>query len=179
MAKQYQINITNGEGTENVINDTYSVTANVNGYNNASISPNEVTVVDGTNEYSFTISATGSLTLHVTEDGTSGGIPIVGATFYRTDSTGTTYGSEFTTDSSGNATLSNIPYATTDAPIIYYKQTASDGTHTFDTTVKSTTLTTETQTIEISNPLPPQRTFKLKDANYEGLNIDSGTINLG
>lgn len=178
MAKQYQINITNGTGTENVFNDTYSVTANVNGYNNDSISPDEVTVVDGTNEYAFTISATGTLTLHVTDDGTESGNPIIGATFYRTDSTGTTYGSAFTTDSNGDATITNVPFATTTPPTIYYKQTTSDETHTFDATIKSTTLTESTKTIQISNPLPPSRAFTLKDANYEGLNIETGTINL-
>ena len=71
------INIVNGTGTSNLINDTYSVAAQVTGYNNASIDPSSVTVVEGTNTYAFTIAATGTLTLHVSDDGTSTGNPIV------------------------------------------------------------------------------------------------------
>ena len=84
--------ITNGTGTSNLINDTYSVTASVTGYENTSIDPTSISVVEGTNTYAFTISATGTLTLHVSEDGTSTGTPIVGATFVSTDSSGTEYG---------------------------------------------------------------------------------------
>lgn len=164
--------ITNGIGTANLINDTYSVTAEVNGYDNSSINPSSVTMEEGTNTYAFTISATGTLTLHVTEDGTSTGTPIVGATFVRTDSTGTEYGSLVTSDSSGNAVFNNMPFDSTNAPTIYFKQTASDGDHEFDNTVKSTTMTTSTETLEIQNTLGALRTINLTDANYENLPID-------
>ena len=87
------INITNGTGTGELINDTYTVTATVTGYDDTSIDPSTLNIVEGTNSYALSISATGTLTLHVTDDGTSTGNPIVGATFYRTDSIGTEYGS--------------------------------------------------------------------------------------
>ena len=172
------INIVNGTGTGELINDTYQVTADVVGYDNASISPNSITVDASTNTYSFTISADGTLTLHVTEDGTAGGTPIVGATFVRTDESGTEYGSVITTDASGNAVFNNVPYAATGAPTIYYKQTASDLDHEFDNTVQSTTLTTNTATIEVQNPVGATRTISLLDENYANLPIDSGTLTL-
>lgn len=172
------INIVNGIGTGELINDTYSVTANVTGYDNTSINPNSLTVVEATDSYALSIEATGTLTLHVTDDGTSTGTPIVGATFYRTDSAGTEYGTIITTDSNGDAIFNNVPFATGGAPTIYYKQTASDGDHEFDSTIQNTTLTTSTSTIEIQNAVGATRTITLTDANYTNLPIDTGSITL-
>ena len=172
------VNIVNGVGTSELINDTYQVTANVNGYDNTSISPSSVEVVEGTNEYNFTISATGTLTLHVTEDGTSTGTPIVGATFQRTDSTGTTYGTPVVTDTTGNAVFSHVPFGETAAPTIYFKQTASDGNHDFSTDVVSTTMTTDSETLEIENTVGATRTITLRDANYGNLPIEAGSLTL-
>lgn len=166
------VTITNGTGTTNLINDTYSVTASVNGYDSTSINPNSVTVEESTNTYSFTISATGTLTLHVTEDGTASGIPVVGAVFVRTDSIGTEYGTPVTSDAEGNAVFNNVPFDSTDAPAIYFKQTASDGEHEFDSSVQTTTMTTSTSTLEIQNTLGALRTINLTDANYENLPVD-------
>lgn len=172
------ITITNGTGSADVINGSYTVAANVTGYDNTSINPSSIVVSESTNTYAFTVSATGTLTLHVSEDGTSSGTPIVGATFIRTDASGTEYGNAITTDASGNAVFNNVPFAASGAPAIYYKQTASDGNHEFDNTVQSTTMTESTQTIEITNALGAIRTFNLTDANYENLPIDSGSLTL-
>ena len=172
------ITITNGVGTSEIINGTYSVDANVVGYDNTSINPNSVSIVEGTNSYAFTISSTGTLTLHVTEDGTSTGTPIVGATFVRTDSSGVEYGSPITTDSQGDAIFNNVPFAQTDAPLIYYKQTASDGNHEYSSAVVNTSLATSTSTIQIQNAIGATRTINLTDANYSNLPIDSGSLTL-
>ena len=172
------ITITNGTGSADVINGSYTVTADVTGYDNASINPSSIVVSESTNTYAFSIAATGTLTLHVSEDGTSSGTPIVGATFVRTDASGTEYGSAITTDTNGDAVFNNVPFAASDAPAIYYKQTASDGNHEFDNTVQSTTMTENTQTVEIINALGATRTFNLTDANYENLPVDSGTLTL-
>lgn len=170
--------ITNGTGSGELINGTYSVSASVNGYDNTSINPNSLSVVEGTNSYALTISANGTLTLHVTEDGTSGGTPIVGATFYRTDSLGTEYGSLITTDSNGDAIFNNVPYSQTDAPLIYYKQVSSDGDHEFSPDVSSTSLIASTETVQITNAPGATRTITLTDSNYNNLPIDSGTLTL-
>lgn len=170
------VTITNGTGTVELINDTYTVTAETTGYDNTSINPNSITVDAATNTYAFTIAATGTLTLHVTEDGTASGTPIVGATFVRTDSTGIEYGTPITTDTQGDAIFNNVPFAATGAPTIYYKQTASDGDHEFDTTVQSTTMTTSTSTLQIENPNGALRTINLTDVNYQNLPIDSATL---
>ena len=166
------VNITNGTGTVDLINDTYTVTSEVPGYDNSTINPSSITVDEATNTYAFTIAATGTLTLHVTETGTTSGTPIVGATFVRTDSAGNEYGTVITTDAEGNAVFNNVPYDATNAPLIYYKQTASDGDHEFDNTVQNTSLTTETETVEIINQPGATRTINLTDANYENLPVD-------
>lgn len=154
------------------------VSADVKGYNNSSIQPNSVDIVEGTNSYNFTVAATGTLTLHVTEDGTASGTPVVGATFKRSDSLGNEYGNLITTDENGNAALQYVSYAESEAPAVYYIQLSSDGSHEFSKLPASTTLTTETQTVEIANTLSTLRTFNVYDANYTNLPISSGTITL-
>ena len=173
-----QVIITNGVGTSDLINGTYTVTADVTGYDNSSIDPSSLSVVEGTNEYNLTISASGTLTLHVTEDGTSSGTPVVGATFVRTDSQGNEYGSSITSDNQGNAVFENVPYAASEAPMIYYKQTASDGDHEFESSVQNTTLTSQTGTVEVINEPGEERTINLTDANYANLPIENGNLTL-
>ena len=168
--------ITNGTGNIDLINGNYSVSAEVTGYDNSSINPSSVNVVEGTNTYNFTIAATGTLTLHVTENGEASGTPIVGATFVRTDSEGNEYGSVITTDASGNAVLSNVPFAASNAPEIYFKQLSSDGNHEFDDSVQNTSMNSSTVTVQIENEPGEDRTINLTDANYDNLPIDSGTL---
>ena len=173
----YNITVTNGQGQERILNGNYTVTTATTGYDNTTITPDSVTVVDGTNEYTFKVSATGALTLHVSETGTTEGTSIVGATFKRTDSTGTEYGDVITTNEQGNAVFSNVPFAATDAPVIYYKQLASDGNHEFSSEVRQITLTESTGTVEIQNAAPVERVIKLTDTNYDGLPLN-GVITL-
>ena len=169
--------ITDGVGTDQLINDTYTVSSEVNGYDNTSINPASIVITEGVDTYSFTIGANGTLTLHVSEDGTAGGTPIVGATFIRTDAEGNEYGSQITTDAQGNAIFENVPYAQTDAPVIYFKQLASDGNHEFSTEIQNTTMTSDTATLEITNAPGATRTIELTDANYENLPL-SGNLTL-
>lgn len=178
MAKKYDIVINNGTGSQAILNGTYNVSAVANGYDVTTIDPKQITINPETNNYEFKISANGTLTLHVTEDGTSIGTPIEGATFYRCDSTGTTFGDPILSNEQGNAIFSNVPYSSNDAPTIYYKQTKSDDLHDFDSAIKQISLTTQTYTQEIANTIPATKTVLLKDSNYEGLGIESATITL-
>lgn len=177
MNKNYEITITNGTGSEEVLNGTYTVSATSAGYDSTTTDPTQITITNDSDEVDIKIGATGTLTLHVTEEGTEDGTPIVGATFQRTDSEGNTYGNAVTTDETGNATLEYLPFGT-NSPTVYYKQLTSDGEHDFDNTNKSITLTTESTTQEVQNTAAKTITFNLTDKNYEGLIVDSGTINL-
>lgn len=178
MASPYTVTISNGVGTAAVINGSYAVTTSVVGYDNTTILPATQVVSEGNNTYSFTVAATGTLTLHVTEDGTAGGTAVVGATFARCDSAGNVYGTAVTSDENGNAVFPYVPFAATDAPLIYYKQTARGGNHEYDPALKNTTMTAAASTIEIVNAPAAVRTFNLTDPNYEGLPISTGTLTL-
>lgn len=176
MPSPYVITITDGEGSERILNGSYTVTADVTGYNNVSITPDSVIVEPGINTYNFTIAATGTLTLHVTEDGTPGGTPVAGATFVRCDSSGTAYGTPVVSDANGDAVFPFVPFDAVNPPNIYYRQTASAPDHEFDGTLQIVTMTTSTETFEVENPLAALRTVNLTDTNYAGLPIESGEI---
>ncbi len=179
MPRPYIIQIDNGTDTLQIVNGTYDVTASATGYNNDSISPVSISVIAGTDSYSFTIAATGTLTLHVTETGAVGGTPLQGATFVRCNVDGTViYGTAITSDENGNAEFPFMPFAAADAPLIYYKQTASVGEHDYDGSVQSITMTTNTRTIEVTNAPAALRTITLNDANYPNLPIGTATITL-
>ena len=48
------ININDGQGTGSLINGSYTVTATSTGYDNTTINPSSVSIVEGTNTYQFT-----------------------------------------------------------------------------------------------------------------------------
>lgn len=177
MAKPYTITLNNGTGTGAVLNGSYNATITATGYDTSKLEPKTINVVEGTNAYTFTVEANGTLTLHVSETGLAEGTAVVGAKFVRCDAAGTTYGDEITSDASGNAVFNYLPYAETGAPIIYYKQTASDGEHEFDGGIKQYTLTEQTATVEVINTPAVTRTFTLTDARYSGLTL-TGTQEL-
>lgn len=179
MAKDHLIPITNGVGSKELLSGSYDVSANVSGYDNSSINPKILNVLDNENTYNLTIVASGTLTIHVSDDGTSIGVPIIGAKFYRTDNVGNTYGEVVTSDDEGNAVLNNVPFnVTATSPIVYFIQIASDGEHTFSEEVHSAAMNAQTVTIEIKNEDAMIRNFNLTDANYSGMKIEDGSITL-
>ena len=175
---QHIVPITNGKGSKEITDGIYGVTANIIGYDNTSIDPKQLNITAGVNTYNLTIAANGTLTLHVTDDGTDIGIPIEGATFYRCDASGNRYGNMIETDVDGNAEFKFVPHDTTNPPTIYFIQTGSDGSHTFDPDVQQTTMTGPTATVEIENPEADLRNFNITDTNYANLPVGDGQITL-
>lgn len=172
------INITNGSGSKRIDNGTYSVSSNINGYNNSSISPVTVRVTADAEIYSFTVAATGKLTFHVTENGQTGGVPVVGATFYRCDADGNQYGDAVVSDANGDAIFNYVPFSADATVASYFKQIASDGEHSFDSTVKAFNLTNDTTVEQVENAPFTTKTFKITDANYDNLPVGTGTLTL-
>lgn len=170
MAGPYEILITGGTGTAPIMLGDYSVTGTSVGYDSGTIDPSTVTIgASGT--YAFTIAATGTLTLHVTEDGSAGGTAVSGANFVRCDASGATgYGADVVSDASGDAVFEHMPFGV-GAPTIYYMQTASDDNHIYDPTLKTTVMATEDETVLVENALPQPKTVTLKDEFY-GLSLD-------
>lgn len=174
---RHTIPITNGKGSIELVNGVYNATAVVGGYDASTLDPKQITIIEGTNDYAFTISAKGVLTLHVTDSGDKvTGVQIIGAKFVRTDSTGTINGVEAVTDSDGNAIFRNVPFAPSGSTEIYYKQITSDGGHTFDDTVKSIVMNEQNKIVEITNPEAPLRNFTLTDASFPNVVISDGQI---
>lgn len=179
MAKKYVVSITNGTGSEQIVNGNYDVTCQATGYDASTIDPNTLEITDS-GSYSLTIEATGTLNVHVSDDGTESGNPIQGATFYRCDSSGSvTYGNLLTTNENGLLAFEHVPYSTTDTPpSIFIKQISSDDSHNFSKDVYEITLTSSSYTKEIINTPASTKTFTLFDKNYDGLPIGQATINL-
>ena len=174
---RHTIPITNGKGSIELVTGTYKATAVVEGYDVSTLNPTSVDIIDSTDTYAFTISAKGTLTLHVTDTGNPDtGVQIVGAKFVRTDNVGNVIGSEIVTNQDGNAVFNNVPFSASGNIAIYYKQISGDGGHTFDTVVKSTIMTTESQVVEIENPSAPLRNFTLMDASFPNIPIMDGQI---
>lgn len=174
---RHTIPITNGKGSIELVTGKYKATAVVEGYDVSTLNPTSVDIIDSTDTYAFTISAKGTLTLHVTDTGDPNtGVQIVGAKFIRTDSTGTIVGNEITTNDDGNAIFNNVPFAESGSTAIYYKQIASDGGHTFDDNVKSIVMTEASETVQITNPTAPVRNFTLMDASFPNIPIIDGQI---
>jgi hypothetical protein len=173
---EHIVPITNGQGSLALVNGNYTITSTTGGYDDTTITPATQEITTDVNSYAFTIGATGTLTLHASDDGTEAGVPIVGATFVRCDASGNTHGDAITSDASGNAVFNHVPYAAENAPVVYYKQTASDGQHNYDAELLNTTLTAETVTVEITNAEATSRAFTLTDANYSGLPLADGNV---
>lgn len=174
---RHTIPITNGKGSIELVAGTYNAQAVAGGYDASTLNPKSVTITDGTPTYAFTISATGTLTLHVTDTGVPNtGVQIVGAKFIRTDSTGSIVGNEVVTNEDGDAVFNNVPFATSGSSAIYYKQIASDGGHTFDDAVKSIIMTEASETVQITNPPAPLRNFTLMDESFPNIPIADGQI---
>ena len=72
MPSPYEIIISNGTGSTRILNGSYTVAAEVAGYEGGSVDPSTQIVSAGVDTYDFTVAASGTLTLHVTEDGAAG-----------------------------------------------------------------------------------------------------------
>lgn len=176
MGRRHTVNIKDGTGKIKIVNGTYKVSASAAGYDSDSLNPQSIFIVEGTNEYTFNITASGTLTLHVTETGESSGVQVVGAKFIRTDINGTTIGKDVTTNSDGDAIFQNVPFSSNQAAEIYIKQLSSDGAHTFEETVRTIKMSNDAETIQITNPQAAERTISLVDTNYVNIPVKDGQI---
>ncbi len=165
----YNVTITNGQGSQVMQAGTYTVSATANGYDLSTLTPTTFTATTAPSTQAFTLSANGTLTFTVNDTGAAGGTPVSGGTLVMTDATGTTeYGQPVTIGADGTAVFANVPYGTTDAPFqLYFKQlTAADGYNPFEGVI-SVSMTAQTQTEYIQNTATVEQTFTLTDANYD------------
>ena len=169
--------ITDGNGTKCVEDGSYDVTANVAGYDNSTLNPEQLNIIDGVDEYELTIGATGTLTIDLVEAGAGNNTPIEGAKFIRCDSDGNPYGPEIETDAQGQASFNNVPYGM-GGSTIYFKQTSTPECYKIIPELLQLQMISPTKTIELENEKVATKIFYLTDANYPELPIENGTLNL-
>ena len=173
---QYVVTITNGTGSQILPKGKYDVTASVPGYA-GTLDPSTFTASELEGNQSFTIAATGTITLHVNDTGASGGTPVTSGSFIRCNSDGTeTYGTAKTIDAMGACTFDFVPFGTSEAPIdVYVKQLTSDETHNVHPGVVTVSMSEPNQTQYVQNTPAALQSFTFADANYAGLNLN-GTL---
>lgn len=173
----YDVTITNGTGSQNMMAGTYTVTATeAPGYDLTTLTPTTYTATTAEGTGDFTLSAAGTLTFIVNETGAAGGTPITSGTIVMTDSTGTTeYGTAVSINANGEAVFENVPYGTETEPYtLYFRQLTTDDTHNVYDGVITVNMITQNQTEYIQNTATAVQTLTLTDANYN-LPID-GTL---
>ena len=173
----YNVQITNGSGSQAMKRGNYSVTVTANGYDATSLSPETYAVSDAEGTGTFTVSANGVLTLVFNETGAAGGTPVTAGSVVMTDSTGNTeYGSPVTITAQGEAVFNNVPYSSASPYALYFKQTASDDTHNPIETVISVSMSEASETQYVLNSPIAVQTFSISDVNYSGLPIADATL---
>ena len=175
MAK-HNVKITDGKGSIRLVEGVYNVTASVPGYDNSTLTPTSVELRDDVETYTFSIAASGILTIHVSEEGTSGSTPVVGAKFVRANSDGSLVSQEAVTGDDGNAVFRNVPYSSTLKPKFYFKQLLGDDVHTFSEDLNSVEMNDENVVMEVQNPLAVNRNFVLTDTNFASIAIADGDL---
>ena len=175
MAK-HNVKISDGKGSIRLVEGVYNASASVPGYDSSTLTPTSVEFRDDVETYTFSISAKGVLTIHVSEEGVSGSVPVVGAKFVRANSDGGLVSQEAITDESGNAVFRNVPYSSTSKPRVYFKQLLGDDVHSFSEDLNSVEMNEENVVMEVQNPLAANRNFVLTDTNFANITIADGDL---
>ncbi len=173
----YNVQITNGTGSEQMQAGTYTVSATAQGYDTSTLSPTTYTATESEGSQAFTITANGTLTLTFNETGDDGGTPITSGSVIMTDATGATeYGTAQTISATGVATFNNVPYGTAGEPVtLYFKQLTSDGSHNIYDGIISVSMTSQTQNQYVINTVLANQTFTLTDSVY-GMPVTDATL---
>ena len=175
----YNVTITNGQGSAAMKAGTYTVSATSSfGYDATSLSPSTFTATAEAGTGTFTLSATGTLTFVVNETGASGGTPVTSGTIVMTNQDGTTeYGSAVTIGATGEAVFNNVPFGDQTTPFtLYFKQLSTDENHNIYTGIITVNMNSNTQTEYVQNTAIATQTINLSDANYSGLTIPNATL---
>lgn len=174
----YNVQITNGQGSKTMNIGNYDVTVVANGYQATSLSPTTYEATSPSGSGAFTVSADGVLTLIFNETGEQGGTAITSGSVVMTDQTGTIeYGPQVSINAVGVATFGNLPYNLDTPYLLYFKQLSSDENHLPYDGVFAVGMGSEAQTEYIQNlPKNAEQTFTLTDEHY-GFPISTATLN--
>ena len=172
----YNVQITNGQGSQKMLSGNYSVSVSANGYEATTLSPTSYAATAAGGTGNFTVSANGVLTIVFNETGEQGGTPITSGSVIMTDSTGETeYGSPVSISSNGEAVFNNVPFNLDNPYQLHFKQLSSDANHAPYSGVFTVGMGTETQTEYVINEPLNVQNFNLTDANY-GFPVADATL---
>lgn len=176
----YNVTIINGSGSQTMQTGEYSVSAiYAPGYDMTTLAPTSYSATSSTSTGTFTIAATGTLTIIFNETGAEGGTPITSGSVVMTDSTGEVqYGGVVDINSNGIATFENVPFGSEQsAYTLYFKQLTSDENHNIYPDVFAVGMGNQTQTEYILNtPKSVLQNFTLTDANYPNLPVYNAVL---
>ena len=173
----YNVQITDGVGSQDMKKGTYAVTVSANGYEATTLNPTTFTATENVGGENFTLSANGVLTLIFNDTGAIGGAPITEGSVVMTNETGDTeYGEPITINAGGEAVFNNVPYNHATAYVLYFKQLATDASHNIYEGVITVNMNSAAQTEYVLNAPIAAQNFTLTDANYSGLPIAEATL---
>ena len=173
----YNVQITNGAGSQQMKSGNYAVTATASGYEATTLSPTVYTATGSEGTGAFTLSANGVLTLIFNETGASGGTPVTSGTVVMTDAAGTTqYGSPVSISATGEAVFNNVPYDTETPYVLHFVQLTTDDGHNVYSGVITVNTSAATQTEYVVNAPIAAQNITLTDANYSGLPVAAATL---
>ena len=163
----YNVQITNGSGSQIMQSGNYSVGVVASGYEANTLSPTSYTVTGSAGTGNFTVSACVVLTIVFNETGAAGGAPITSGSVVMTDSTGQIeYGSPVSINANGEAVFDKVPFDMENPYHLYFKQLASDGNHAPYPEVFDVGMGLENQTEYVLNAPICEQNFTLTDENY-------------
>lgn len=172
----YNVQITDGVGSQSMQSGTYEVSVSANGYEATSLSPTTYTATAAAGSGAFTLSGNGTLTFIFNETGEEGGTPITSGSVVMTDSTGEIqYGSPVSINSSGVAVFEKVPHNLDTPYTLYFKQLSSDENHNKYEGVLTVGMGDTTQTEYILNTPIAEQSFTLNDAEY-GFPVAQATL---
>ncbi len=173
----YNVTITNGFGSLEMKKGTYDVSVTAAGYEATTLTPTTYTAGESAGSGSFTVSASGTLTLVFNDTGAEGGNPVTSGSVVMTDSTGNTeYGTAVNIGATGEAVFSNVPFDAGTPYALYFKQKTTDDAHNIFEDVIQVSMSEESHTQYVLNSPIALQSFTLTDANYTGLPVNGATI---
>ncbi len=172
----YNVQITNGVGSQAMKNGNYAVSVTANGYDATTLQPTTYTAAQG-GAGAFTLRANGTLTLTFNETGEEGGAPITSGTVVMTDGTGTThYGQPVAIGANGEAVFNNVPFSAETPYVLYFTQLETDEAHNIHVGVITVNMNAATLTQYVLNSPLAEQSFTLTDETYTGLPVAAATL---
>ncbi len=176
----YNINITDGKGSEKVAAGSFLAVIDAPGFDNSSLLPIMVNLPNTSTTTNLTLSATGSLTIVFNETGDESGRGILNGTVIMTDETGETqYGRVVNINSNGEAVFEKVPFGDSENLYdLHFVQLSSDDSHRKHDGVFTVSMESSTKRHHVKNDLTIEQHFVVTSIDHENLPIKNAVLTL-